>query len=107
MKRTHKSSSQSTSVIFVFVIVVVGLTRVKHAAGTSERGGGSQSRRDFTRREIANVLDYVDGALGAHSHGRCRKWAIIWTEPRFAIGRLVLMQWEALSLDWCILSVWR
>ena len=85
MKRTHRSSSQSTSVIFVFVIVVVGLTRVKHAAGTSERGGGSQSRRDFARREMSNVLDYVGGDLGAHSHVRGKEWATIWTEPRFAI----------------------
>jgi hypothetical protein len=41
MKRTHRSSSQSTSVILVFVMVLERLARIEHA-GAREAAGGME-----------------------------------------------------------------
>jgi len=42
MKRTQRSSSQSTNVLFEYVMVGAGLARVEHALGSFRRAQGGE-----------------------------------------------------------------
>jgi hypothetical protein len=73
MKRTHRSSSQSTSVIFVFVMVDECLARVEHAAGTKRAGGELVAHGRRVARGGQRGASVLDGAS---------EWGQACTAPR-------------------------